>query len=223
MKLSKTILFLFAVTLSAVEAQSLEGLWVVKNVQVGEESMTPIAKWFRLKADGVQESGNGWFMHSKGSWEYDEEKKAFSANDPLGLKDEYGAFTVERKGENMTWERMEDGIQVTVSLELAEELPKGPGEQLIGLWELISEGQDIFDEGSTVFLRWDKKFVEKSSQGTTIGFWHIHAHKPELTLIDQSIDRRRIFTIQEITDFSITLQEKKGVKDVSYKFERKSS
>ena len=30
--------------------------------------MTPNARWMRFNPDFTQESGNGWFQHSLGSW-----------------------------------------------------------------------------------------------------------------------------------------------------------
>ena len=50
---------------------TIEGLWIVKSVRVGEQEMTPNAKWARFNSDLAQESGNGWFQHSYGIWNLD--------------------------------------------------------------------------------------------------------------------------------------------------------
>ena len=44
------------------------GLWVVKKVKMGDQEMTPIARWMRFNKDSTQTSGNGWLQHSEGSW-----------------------------------------------------------------------------------------------------------------------------------------------------------
>jgi hypothetical protein len=35
---------------------------------MGNNEMTPIARWMRFNKDSTQTSGNGWLQHSEGSW-----------------------------------------------------------------------------------------------------------------------------------------------------------
>ncbi len=62
------ILFSFFI-FDKINAQ-LEGLWEVKRVTVGEEVMTPVAKWFDLK-DGRVYSGNGGLRNTLGTYTFD--------------------------------------------------------------------------------------------------------------------------------------------------------
>lgn len=66
----KTVIAILLVVLSLVgcrDQSSIEGLWVVSNVKVGDKEMTPNAQWMRFNADFTRQSGNGWLKHSYGT------------------------------------------------------------------------------------------------------------------------------------------------------------
>jgi hypothetical protein len=95
----------------------------------------------------------------------------------------------------MKWERIEAGMKVVVTLRPIEQLPKATGDQLVGLWDLYGakkEGQSILakidpEEKQYIFIRWDRIYKERDSAGQEgTGYWHIHGHKPELTLLSHN-------------------------------------
>lgn len=194
-------LFLTAATLMAllffsfvVQAQELIGFWGVKEVKVGDEIMTPVAKWFKINKDGTIQSGNGWLQNSAGTWTYNKKSRQFTPKETqgTGVEDGAGAFTVSFKEEEMTWEREEEGTQVVVSLYKITQLPMGPADQLAGLWDLIKatkEGQETtssFDPDNRHYLliRSDRVFRERTAQNKLeYGLWHINGHRPEITFI----------------------------------------
>lgn len=68
MKLSGIVFLTVVLSFTSCDQPStIEGLWVVKSLMVGEKKMTPNARWTRFHADQTQESGNGRFQHSYGS------------------------------------------------------------------------------------------------------------------------------------------------------------
>ena len=97
-------------------SQHITGLWLVERVQVGEEQMTPVAKWFDIRDDGTCNSGNGWLQNMTGTWSFDKDTSEFSATNKFGIKDEAGPFAVEFMGESMLWSRTEEGMDVRVHL-----------------------------------------------------------------------------------------------------------
>lgn len=86
-----TILFTFSLTLINAQ-QAVVGFWEVTEVKVGDQTMTPVAKWTRIHEDGTFQSGNGWLQNSEGTWTFDKKYNHFEANDPNGLVDEFGPF-----------------------------------------------------------------------------------------------------------------------------------
>lgn len=188
-----------AFSFSKINAQqTVTGFWEVKEVKVGDQIMTPVAKWTRINEDGTFQSGNGWLQNSEGTWSFDKKYDHFEAVDPNGLADEFGPFEVAFEAEKMTWRRMEEGMPVTVILEPIDKLPKSTADELIGLWDLISvekDGTAILDtfdpDGKrSIFIRWDRVYSERDAQGRrTTGYWHIHGHKPEITLLSHQKDK----------------------------------
>lgn len=190
------IVFLFAFV--RVQAQDITGLWEITKVEAGEQAMTPVAKWTRINADGTYQSGNGWLQNSAGTWIYDKESGEFLPTETLGLKDPFGAFKVSFSDEGMMWVRQEEGMNVVVHLERIEKLPMATGDKLVGLWglEKAMEGEEEItgsfdpDNNHYRFIRWDRIYVERPRQGERqTGYWHIHGHKPELTLLAHSGDK----------------------------------
>jgi hypothetical protein len=170
---------------------SVEGLWLVEKVQIGEESMTPIARWMRFNSNSTQTSGNGWLQHSYGTWSLEENQ--LSVNDTNGIKDEAGSFTIELQENTMTWKRMEEGQEVVVQLKRIQELPQSDGNRLVGLWKLtkaLNDGNDVTAVlnpagNAMLHLRWDHMYVEHNTpEGREFGIYKIHAHKPEIQLVN---------------------------------------
>ncbi|MCO6479228.1 MAG: hypothetical protein J5I94_21515, partial [Phaeodactylibacter sp.] len=128
------IVFLFAFV--RVQAQDITGLWEITKVEVGDQAMTPVAKWTRIDADGTYQSGNGWLQNSAGTWIYDKESGEFLPTETLGLTDPFGAFKVSFTDKGMAWTREEEGMEVIVHFDRIEELPMSTGDKLVGLWGL---------------------------------------------------------------------------------------
>lgn len=191
---------------------TLEGLWVVKSVKVGEDEMTPNARWMRFNSDFTQQSGNGWFQHSIGTWDFKENTKELSVVNTNGLKDNNSPFKVSFDNDKMVWQRIEEGQNLKVTLEKTKELPKTYGDELLGLWKLEkSTGKGIFFDESVenneyLFLRWDKRFVVNSLQGRISGVYNVHGHKPEIELIPYNNKIKRSFWKAEINKNQVSLK-----------------
>lgn len=176
---------------SYVQKEKMTGLWEVTGVSAGEENMTPVAKWFRINADGSYEAGNGWLQNGSGHWKYDSKNNLYTATDPLDVADEYGGFTVSFEGANMLWEREEEGMLVKVTLKPIDKLPMSPADYLKGIWELVevmenevpvSKDSDQTNQHK-LFIRWDRVYISFTPEGKKTGYWHIHGHRPEITLL----------------------------------------
>ncbi len=186
-------IILACVSLGAVAQNELLGLWEVSRVTVASSEMTPVNKWMRFKEGGVQESGNGWLMSSRGTYEYDAEDKTLLAYDPQGIDDPFGAFDVAVSENTMTWKRVEeDGMLVTVYLQRIDELPAAPANEIVGLWDLTeakSGDEDLmpkldYQGAQYLFIRWDRVFVTTNADGSRAsGLWHIHGHRSQVTLL----------------------------------------
>ncbi len=193
MKTKITLLSLFFLTNSFIYAQDVTGLWEIKKVLVGGQTMTPVAKWTNIHKNGSYQSGNGWLQNSEGTWAFDKSKKLYTPTETNGIKDEFGPFTVEFNNDTMTWLREEEGMIVTVTLEKINKLPKSTADRMVGLWDLqdvIKNGESIIatidpNHKHYIFIRWDRLYIERTSQGErSTGYWHIHGHKPEVTLLN---------------------------------------
>ena len=195
MKTKITFLSLLFLTSTFLYAQDISGLWEIKKVLVGGQTMTPVAKWTNIHKDGSYQSGNGWLQNAEGTWTFDKSKKLYTPVETNGIKDEFGPFTVEFKNNSMTWLREEEGMIVTVSLEKINKLPKSTADRMVGLWDLqdvIKNGKSIIkviDPNSKhyIFIQWSRFFLERTPQGKrSTGYWHIHDHKPEVTLLNHN-------------------------------------
>lgn len=195
MRTKITCLFLFLFTCTLLYAQDISGLWVIKKVLVGGQTMTPVAKWTNIQKDGSYQSGNGWLQNAEGTWTFDKKKKLYAATETNGIKDEFGPFTVELKNNTMTWLREEEGMIVTVLLEKTDQMPKSTADRIVGLWDLFDITKDgkstiaIQDPNNKRFIhiRWDRLYRERTAQGKrSTGYWHMHGHKPEVTLLSHN-------------------------------------
>lgn len=178
-----------------VYAQDIVGFWEIKEVMVGGKIMTPVAKWSKINKDGSYQSGNGWLQNSEGTWKFDKKNNLYSPTESMGIKDEFGPFTVEFNDEKMTWLREEDGRIVTVSLEKITKMPKATADEITGIWDLTIVTKSNIDITTTfdpdnkcyLFIRWDRMFVKRNSEGNRItGYWHINGHKPEITFLPKT-------------------------------------
>ena len=172
----------------------IEGLWEVEKVTVGEETMTPVAKWFSLESDQQLYSGNGGLRNMVGSWEYDEGQGTLLSYNEKNQADEYGPFQVSKESQSMTWRRVEEGVEVKVNLRKVEELPLAPWDKIVGVWQLesLTENGNLL-EGKpfeSVFMRWDRIFIQRGgADGRQTGIWHIHAHRSSLKLVSDAGDK----------------------------------
>lgn len=196
------------------EESSLYGLWLFTEVQVGEEAMTPVARWTRIHEDGTFESGNGWLKNSIGTWTYTDSTKAFLPIQTNGIKDEAGAFTVTFNDDEMIWERTEEGMPVIVHIKRISELPAAPADRIVGMWEL-EDNQALDPEfPAYIFLRWDREYRQWSKDGQrSTGFWHMDGHRPNMTLMShQQRSDPESWTIIQADDFRLILN---GISDTN--------
>ncbi|SMO79352.1 hypothetical protein [Fodinibius sediminis] len=199
--ISWLLLFMIVHSGAVVYAQDnpLTGLWMIENVQVGGQEMTPVAKWTRINPDGTYESGNGWLKNSEGTWTYNEQARTFLAKETNGLTDPYGAFTVGLEEEQMKWVRTEEGQEVTVRMTRIHEIPRSPADKVQGLWEVDRDTHDgkkassTSDPGKrhTLFIRWDRTYMEHTPEGQRqTGYWHMNAHRPEITFLSHGGEQK---------------------------------
>jgi hypothetical protein len=232
MKITIKIAIVLCVVISFVSCQKpnpIEGMWQVESVSMGDQSMTPIARWMHFKANNTQVSGNGWLQHSYGTWSMKDNQ--LFVEDTNGINDNPDPFSVDIQENSMTWIRVEDGQEVKVSLKRITKLPQSEGNKLMGLWKLnsfVNEGNDMTvvinpDEKSMLHLRWDNTYVRHNMpQGKKYGIYKIHGHKPEIQLVNYgnepqfsfwafsfdgdkltltSTDNKSVMTFERITEY----------------------
>jgi hypothetical protein len=177
---------------SPLSAQPFLGLWEVTKVSIGDQSMTPAGKWSHFKSDGSYTSGNGWLQNSIGTWSYEPANGTLTTAETNGIKDPFGPFLISVNGDKMTWKRTEEGALVTVSWKRTDQLPIGPAEKVVGLWGLVDTQTKAENPASKIdpdsnyhiFISWGRTFWKRSTPGgRKTGYWFIHPHRPELTLI----------------------------------------
>ena len=209
------ILILITVFLLSCEKEDLKninGLWLVEKVEVGENTMTPVARWTRFNKDGTQTSGNGWLQHSVGNWFLKD--KLLTVKNTNGINDEYEPFSIEIEKDKMIWTREEEGQEVSVFLKRIDEIPASEGNKLIGLWKLtkvLEDGNDITvvanpDGKSMLHLRWGNVYVQHNMpKGRQYGIYKIHDHKPEIQLVNYGESSRFSFWNFSIDDQKLKL------------------
>lgn len=196
------------------QSPSIIGLWAVSRVTVGEEELTPTAKWFEFLPDGSQTSGNGWVQNFKGRWQFDAAASTFLSLDNQSKADEYGVFKVSIDQQNMTWQRNEDGMPVKVSLYRIDEKPLAPWDKITGRWEFLSQeihntesGEDSVKdlEVFSYYIGWDRRYRKFNASGERVetGIWHIEPHSPWFWFIPYDESPKRgseiIFTKNRVT------------------------
>ncbi|MEO9869568.1 hypothetical protein [Ekhidna sp.] len=212
------ILSISSINLLGQDAESIAGLWIISKVEVGNEVMTPDAKWTRFNDDSTQESGNGWLQHSYGEWSFDQKLNELLITTSNGIIDPFGAFRVEFDDHSMKWYRDEEGDKVVVSVERTDKLPATTRDQLLGLWKLddLKGNDDLFKEKVTdsdyLFIRWDGKFVAGTKSGKKYGVYNVHAHKLEIELIPYGGGSRTFWSVEFLEEgFQMTLLDSERV------------
>jgi len=81
-------------------------------------------------------------QNSEGNWTLDKQLNQFLPIGNNGIVDDFGPFGVEIVKDHMTWTRIGEGDEVVVQLERAEKIPKGPADNIQGLWDLKSPIRD---------------------------------------------------------------------------------
>ncbi|PWJ39946.1 hypothetical protein [Sediminitomix flava] len=213
MKANFLILFILSFY-SVGHAQDVVGFWEFQKVTVGEEVMTPVAKWTKINADQSFESGNGWLQNGKGTWTFDKSTNKFTPTQSLGLLDEFGGFTVSFNKNKMIWTREEEGMAVVVTLVRIIEKPKSTADKVVGLWDLVEARQSDADILSSfdgedkryLFIRWDRIVLERNEKGEkSTGYWHMHGHKPLLTIMPHSEGKDAESWKVEVSDSTLKL------------------
>lgn len=180
------------------------GLWVVESVQVGDRNMTPVAKWFEIKESGEVAGGNGRIINIMGTWSLADGAVLFT--DESGWSDPYGAFEYSVSGDVMTWQRVEDGASVFITMNRSSTYPEGP-------WDLAEGGwANMANRAHTLYMGWDRVYRLTTKMGRKRGIWHIDAHNPQLKLVaddgvieDWSISFPTDSTMQWTADLRDTL------------------
>ena len=198
MRIFIIILAAFCINCLGCTSNKVTGLWIVDNVQVGDQKMTPNARWVRLNKDGTQQSGNGWYQHMQGTWSFDKASDAIAIANVNSPEDPFGPFTVEFAKEAMTWSRDEGGMEVLVTLSTIDEIPSSAGDILLGIWDLTSATEDgktaMKDldplDNRYLFIRWDKIVeIRNTPDGTIRGIYRVDPHRPVIEIAYYGQDR----------------------------------
>lgn len=177
------------------EKNSMNGLWIVKKVKMGEKEMTPIKRWMKFNKDSTQTSGNGWLQHSIGSWSYKKQAKLLVIKNDNGIVDNAEPFKVKLEKNNMIWLRKEDGNDVSVFLERINKIPASEANKLLGLWKfdsILYDDKEVSDsinpnKKAMLFLRWDNTYeLHNYPKGKKYGIFKTHGHRLQLDMVNYS-------------------------------------
>ncbi len=187
-----SIILLLHLTPSSAQIQ---GLWGVDKVAVGEQEMTPTAKWFELKETGRCLGGSGGIINSRTSYDWDETTLELTFTDDISGVDEFGAFTVEYSNSGMIWQREENGQLVSVYLSRIVERPLAAWDKIAGMWTLDLEDLPGEEQSAlpfeNLFFRWDHiVIVNRRIEGKDAqrGIWQIDGHRSSLWLVFDDSD-----------------------------------
>lgn len=201
---------------------SINGLWLVNKVKIGETDMTPNARWMRFNADSTQTSGNGWLQHSEGNWSVNKNNQLTVTN-TNGLLDEAEPFTVKFENENMIWTREEFGQQVKVTLERTNKLPTSEANKLYGLWKfetIFKDGKEISDslnpsKKAMLYLRWDSTYeLRNYPEGELYGIFKTHGHRPQIDMVSYSKEPKYQFYKFKLDENKLTLNSTNSDKQI---------
>ncbi|WP_439131219.1 hypothetical protein [Polaribacter sp.] len=178
---------------------NIEGLWLVKKVNIDNNDLTPIAKWMRFNTDGTQASGNGWLQHSVGVYNLNA-KDELTITNTFGVKDDPESFKVIIDNNKMTWQTKENDLDIVISLEKTDKLPTSEANKLLGLWKfdsIINDGKEVSDSlnpenKAMLFLRWDNTYeLRNYPKGEKYGMFKTHSHRAQIDMV--SYNKKNIF------------------------------
>lgn len=203
------IMLLFCLSANA----QITGLWEVKEVTVGDEAMTPVAKWFQFNEDKTSQSGNGLSQNNAGTYIVTPDNSVLIFTDQYGKTDEFGAFQVSLNNDGMVWDRVEEGQAVKVKLQKVDKKPVGLWDQAIGKWKLVES--TIHDKvgNQQIVMQWDREYSTSSGlfPENTSGIWHIATHQPHLKLLSFNEDLPYLdFTISFFQDYRMIWTQEDG-------------
>lgn len=201
--------------------QKLNGLWLVKKVEMNNQEMTPTARWMQFYQDSTITSGNGWLQHTVGTWRLDANNQLVITN-TFGIKDNAAPFKVNFENDKMVWKRKEYGENVEVTLEKSNKLPTSEANKLFGLWKfetIIEDNKDVStslnpSNKAMLFLRWDNTYeLRNYPEGTRYGMFKTHAHRLQIDMVSYTkIPEFQFYTFNLKNDtltFSSTNSDKK--------------
>ena len=181
--------FVFSISflmISALHAQ-FTGLWQVDEVRVGDQVMTPVAKWFEFHQDYRLIGGNGGLRNLNGSYEQDIEAKTLLFHDAAETPDEYGPFTYKIGKDELVLKREEEGMPVSVFMSRTTEQPVAPWDQVVGRWRIMKQSEGT-PQMNSISIRWDRRYALRTEAGQQAGVWHINAHAPVLRMLSDAGD-----------------------------------
>lgn len=202
--MNNRFLLLFLGISAALNGQSILGSWEVIAVQAGPHSMTPQAKWVTFETEGFF-GGNGYLQNSAGIYHWDQKAQTIRLEDSLGFPDPNPAFQISFKGDTMLWQRLEEGMELTVQLRPMEEKPLRPADHIIGVWAPE-------DSESLAFIRfgWTQTYELRYKDGrSSRGVWRCHPHRPEVVLIPwDEEEKNQLFLLEYQNWKDLTLKAK---------------
>ena len=200
---------IFSCSKKTEDENTINGLWLVDKVKVGNKEMTPVARWMKFNPDSTQTSGNGWLQHSIGTWSYKNDK--LSIINLNGINDNADPFSVDLELSKMTWSREEEGQNVQVFLHRIDKIPTSDGNKLMGLWKLNEINSEKIESTKTLYIAWDNTYIKQSASGKKeYGIYKIHGHKPELQMVNYGKNPKFTFYRFLITKKSLTLENTEG-------------
>lgn len=185
-----TLLLLLSTSLFAQDDNAeFVGYWQVNVVTVGQDTMTPVAKWFHFGPDGSMQGGNGGNINLFGSWQMEFGQYLLFSNQ-AGEPDPAGSFAADFAEKLLVLTREEEGQPVQVILQrfAPTNWPMAPWDKIAGSWALDIElsGTDGFaTDFETAFFRWDNQVRFNTTEGRWTAIWRINAHRPVLELAPQ--------------------------------------
>lgn len=215
--------------------QDIRGLWEVEKVEVGDKEMTPTARWFEILEGGKLFGGNGGITNTRGAWNFDQNTNKLEQI-TNGQKDPYGAFDVifSDEANRMIWSRIEEGMEVKVSLKRVNEKPLAPWDLITGSWKSDkAEGLDkdtkevksIYNlEPNSYYFGWDGRYRKYDGEGKRIetGIWHIEPHSPWLWTISDANNTKTGWSI-DIQENSMTWSKDGDSETLKVYFEREDN
>lgn len=141
------IVLIFTIIISCNKKQQIDnqeyinGLWLVKEVKINDQDMTPIADWIQFNADSTQTSGTGWLQHSVGLWKYKKASEILSItyeNGSNGFITFDTSYHVKFNKNTMTLHAKSEDKITSITLERGNKLPTLEANKLIGIWKFDS-------------------------------------------------------------------------------------